>query len=132
MSFALPTRQITFGRTDPASQQQQPYQLQQQQQQPYQQHGLALPGGNPYLSQQTTLFLDRPRLYPIHSFNHKCKTGLRRRLPLPMPLQDHRSLQPPFHLLTPHLEQQHMTAVEGIVPTLQNIVVMENLDCRLI
>jgi len=29
------------------------------------------------------------------------------------------------------LEQQHITAVEGIVPTLQNIVTPVNLDCRL-
>ena len=36
--------------------------------------------------------------------------------------------QPPL-LLT--LEQQHITAVEDIVPTLQNIVATVNLDCRL-
>ena len=29
------------------------------------------------------------------------------------------------------LEQQHITAVEGIVPTLQNIVTTVNLDCQL-
>jgi len=29
------------------------------------------------------------------------------------------------------LEQQHITAVDGIVPTLQNIVATVNLDCRL-
>lgn len=29
------------------------------------------------------------------------------------------------------LEQQHITAVEGIIPTLQNIVATVNLDCRL-
>ncbi|KAG1747037.1 transcription factor TFIID-domain-containing protein [Suillus paluster] len=29
------------------------------------------------------------------------------------------------------LEQQHITAVEGIVPTLQNKVATVNLDCRL-
>ena len=29
------------------------------------------------------------------------------------------------------LGQQHITAVEGIVPTLQNIVATVNLDCRL-
>jgi len=37
------------------------------------------------------------------------------------------------HPCHPHpliLEQQHITAVEGIVPTLQNIVVAVNLDCR--
>ncbi|KAJ7736517.1 hypothetical protein B0H14DRAFT_3898530 [Mycena olivaceomarginata] len=35
---------------------------------------------------------------------------------------------PPVPLI---LEQQHITAVEGIVPTLQNIVAIVNLDCRL-
>jgi hypothetical protein len=29
------------------------------------------------------------------------------------------------------LKQQHITAVEGIVPTLQNIVATVNLDCHL-
>jgi hypothetical protein len=29
------------------------------------------------------------------------------------------------------LEQQHITAVEGIIPTLQNIVTTVILDCRL-
>jgi transcription initiation factor TFIID TATA-box-binding protein len=29
------------------------------------------------------------------------------------------------------LEQQHITAVEGTVPTLQNIVPTVNMDCRL-
>lgn len=29
------------------------------------------------------------------------------------------------------MEQQHITAVDGIVPTLQNIVATVNLDCRL-
>ena len=37
-------------------------------------------------------------------------------------------LSMPFPLT---LEQQHIMAVEGIVPTLQNIVAMVNLDCRL-
>jgi TATA-box binding protein (TBP) (component of TFIID and TFIIIB) len=36
--------------------------------------------------------------------------------------------QPPLPLT---LEQQHITAVEGIVPTLQNIVTTINLDCQL-
>jgi hypothetical protein len=29
------------------------------------------------------------------------------------------------------LEQQHITTVEGIIPTLQNIIATVNLDCRL-
>jgi len=33
--------------------------------------------------------------------------------------------------LTLQLQQQHIIAVEGIVPTLQNIVATVNLDCQL-
>ncbi|KAJ7837072.1 hypothetical protein B0H14DRAFT_3870639 [Mycena olivaceomarginata] len=36
--------------------------------------------------------------------------------------------EPPVPLI---LEQQHITTVEGIVPTIQNIVAIVNLDCRL-
>ena len=32
---------------------------------------------------------------------------------------------------TPALERQRITAVEGIIPTLQNVVATVNLDCRL-
>jgi len=39
--------------------------------------------------------------------------------------------QVPATPVTLTLEQQHITAVEGIVPTLQNIVATVNLDCRL-
>jgi transcription initiation factor TFIID TATA-box-binding protein len=46
--------------------------------------------------------------------------------PGPSPLNN--PYQPPVPLI---LEQQHITAVEGIVPTLQNIVAIVNLDCRL-
>jgi len=38
---------------------------------------------------------------------------------------------PPATPLPLTLEQQHITAVDGIVPTLQNIVATVNLDCRL-
>ncbi|KAK7049384.1 TATA-binding protein (TBP) [Paramarasmius palmivorus] len=165
MSFALPARQVNFGRSNVTVQQQQLYQQQQQQaqqqrqqqqqqqaqaqaqqaqQQTQQSQGLALPSSNPYLA--------RPA------------NGLA--LPGPSPLSN--SYQPPSHpqtnpvqssqtppsaassppanavagpstpgpatAATPKpltLEQQHITAVEGIVPTLQNIVATVNLDCRL-
>ncbi|KAG5647193.1 hypothetical protein DXG03_001152 [Asterophora parasitica] len=132
MSFALPARNVTFGRT--AQQGQQPYQHQPQvqyQQQP--QHGLALPSGNPYLQQPQSL----PGPSPLsNSFTQP-------QLPVPTTSQS-----PPANAVagpsTPAastpvpstpvpltLEQQHITAVEGIVPTLQNIVATVNLDCRL-
>ncbi len=44
------------------------------------------------------------------------------------------SSPPSIDLATPApltLEQQHITAVDGIVPTLQNIVAAVNLYCRL-
>lgn len=135
MSFALPARQITFGRTNPASQQQQPYQLQQQQQ-PYQQHGLALPGGNPYLSQPTTnggLALPGPS--PLSNSFTQPQTQNKPSSPpattnaVAGPSSPSTSVPSTSAPLT--LEQQHITAVEGIVPTLQNIVATVNLDCRL-
>ena len=118
MSFALPARQVTFGRSN-ASQQQQPYQPQQQQQLQYQvqpQHGLALPSSNPYLSQASA------PSFPTPSPSNP-----------PQPTQPQPATAPPVPS-TPApltLEQQHITAVEGIVPTLQNIVATVNLDCRL-
>ena len=120
MSFALPARQVTFGRSN-ASQQQQPYQPQQQQQLQYQvqpQHGLALPSSNPYLSQAPA-----PSLPGSSSSSSNPS----------QPTQPSPAAAPPVPS-TPApltLEQQHITAVEGIVPTLQNIVATVNLDCRL-
>src|SRR6267143_367436 len=54
MSFALPARQITFGRT---SNQQQPYQ--------YQQQGLALPGGSAFQQQKPANSLSLPGPSPL-------------------------------------------------------------------
>ncbi|EDR06093.1 uncharacterized protein LACBIDRAFT_302248 [Laccaria bicolor S238N-H82] len=90
MFFALPTRQITFGRTNPAT---------------------------------TTLPASAAATVGVHSLNHKNMTGYCRHLPLPMPLQDLRSLQYPFHSCTPTA-----TAVEGIVP---DIVTMVDTDSHL-
>ncbi|KAK0185872.1 TBP-domain-containing protein [Armillaria mellea] len=123
-SFALPTRQLNLFGSRTAQQQQQfqaqqlqAHQVQQQsQQQQSAQHGLALPSGNPYLQQPS-----RPGLA----------------LPGPSPLSN--SYQPPQQASSsqsssqtpPTTNAQHITAVEGIVPTLQNIVATVNLDCRL-
>ena len=131
MSFALPARQITFGRTNVA--QQQPYQFQQPQQ-----HGLALPGGSTYVPPQQPqpsngLSLPGPTPYRLPQIQPKPPSpssavpqatsnavagpsSTPQVAPTPAPLT---------------LEQQHITAVEGIVPTLQNIVATVNLDCRL-
>ncbi|KAJ7173776.1 TBP-domain-containing protein [Mycena filopes] len=108
MSFALPARQVTFGRSNTR-----------QQQNPAAnpvppQNALALPGpsplANPYQPTQspppTTNAVAGPSTPPAASVVPST----------PIPLT---------------LEQQHITAVEGIVPTLQNIVATVNLDCRL-
>ncbi|TFL07830.1 transcription factor TFIID-domain-containing protein [Pterulicium gracile] len=132
----LPSRPITYGRSNVSVQQQQQYQQQQQaqraqyqaqQQQPS--HGLALPGSS-YQSQPSGLALP-------------ASSG-----PGPSPLRQSHPPSPPHSSATPEsavagpssaaatpapltLEQKHITAVEGIVPTLQNIVATVNLDCRL-
>lgn len=49
--------------------------------------------------------------------------------PAPVASSAQASTSAPKPALT--LEQQHITAVDGIVPTLQNIVATVNLDCRL-
>ncbi|KIP02628.1 hypothetical protein PHLGIDRAFT_111859 [Phlebiopsis gigantea 11061_1 CR5-6] len=148
MSFALPARQVTFGRSAavPPQQQYQPSQPQPYppQPQPTQANGLALPYA-------TTSYLPGP------------STGLALPGPVPtaptyqsqpQPTQQAQPIQPSSVASGSHspvlagpstpapaavpatpipltLEQQHITAVEGIVPTLQNIVATVNLDCRL-
>ena len=139
MSFALPARQITFGRTNVA-QQQQPYQYQQ----PQQQHaGLALPGGNPYIPQPSNN-LALPGPSPLS--NSYTPSQSQQKQPAPPPPASATAPAPANAAAGPSsppttqvpstpipltLEQQHITAVEGIVPTLQNIVATVNLDCRL-
>lgn len=153
----LPARQVTFGRTThvPSNTQysqqqysQQPQQLAAQHQhlqQSQQQQGtsLALPyTSNPYLPGPSSLALPGPNpSYPQH-------TQALTALPTAGPSQSQSPLgssQPastagpstPAPTAVPStpapltLEQQHITAVEGIVPTLQNIVATVNLDCRL-
>ena len=137
MSFALPARQVNFGRSHFTAQQQQQYlqqqQALQQQQQPstskvQQPNGLALPtssSSNPYLAPPPpTLSLPGPSTStppsqtPAQPTNDAVAGPTTQSIvpATPAPLT---------------LEQQHITAVEGIVPTLQNIVATVNLDCRL-
>ncbi|THH31548.1 hypothetical protein EUX98_g2643 [Antrodiella citrinella] len=141
----LPARQVTFGRAAPpvASQQHQ-YQPQpyQQQSQPQQQqaNSLALPYGSaPYLPGPSSLALpgpvpasSYPSSQPQLSQPSQSQTLVNSSQPqsLPGPSTPGPSAVPatPAPLT---LEQQHITAVEGIVPTLQNIVATVNLDCRL-
>ena len=154
MSFALPARQVTFGRPAAVPPQQtyqqsqpQPY-SQQPQQQPQPSNGLALPyAGNSYLPgpsaglalpgpvpaapvyqsqpQPTQSAQSQPQTQhasPVASGTHTpAIAGPSTPAPTTVPAT-------PAPLT---LEQQHITAVEGIVPTLQNIVATVNLDCRL-
>jgi transcription initiation factor TFIID TATA-box-binding protein len=105
--MSLPARQITFGRSNVSPQQQQQY----QQQLALPARGLALPGPSP-LSQSYS----PPDPVPL-----VMKEKEKEAVPGPS--------TPPSQPLT--LEQQHITAVQGIVPVLQNIVATVNLDCRL-
>ena len=134
--FSLPTRQLNFGgrsqyqppQTQTQSQQQA---QQQQQQQQVSSNGLALPSStNPYTSglvlpgpgpvtAAPTLQHSSP-LVPAQSSAAATSAG-----------PSTPSAQVPATPAPLTLEQQHITAVEGIVPTLQNIVATVNLDCRL-
>ncbi|KAJ3489915.1 hypothetical protein NLI96_g1804 [Meripilus lineatus] len=142
----LPARQVTFARSAvPASSQSyaqsqpQPYA---QPSQPQPQTSLALPyAPNPYLQNPTSLALPGPVPNPTTAFAPPPPPQAQ---PLPGPSQSQAASSnsqssagpstPAAVPATPApltLEQQHITAVEGIVPTLQNIVATVNLDCRL-
>ena len=144
----LPARQVTFGRAAaPAASQQhqftqsqpQPYPTQSQPQ-PQQANGLALPYGTaPYLPGPTSLALPGPipassshpslsQSQPGPSQSQTLVNGSQQSLPGPSTPGPSAVPATPAPLT---LEQQHITAVEGIVPTLQNIVATVNLDCRL-
>ena len=122
-SFSLPTRQLNFGGRSqyqpPQPQTQTQVQPQQQQQQglalPY--YGsLVLPGPGPVTAAPTST----PQI-PAQSGAATAPAS-----------SSTPSAQVPAATPAPlTLEQQHITAVEGIVPTLQNIVATVNLDCRL-
>ncbi|KAI0061993.1 TBP-domain-containing protein [Artomyces pyxidatus] len=156
-SFALPARQVTFGgrsQYQPPQQQQYAQQQQQQgQQQPQQagqSHGLALPSGSsaayypgPALALpgpgpvtaaptfQTSLSapqLSAPKASPTPPTTTQSPSHAPNALAGPSTPS---ATQVPATPAPLTLEQQHITAVEGIVPTLQNIVATVNLDCRL-
>lgn len=137
MSFALPTRQVTFGRPSAS----QPTYTQQQFQQPAQPasqpsvHSLALPGSNSYsLPGPSNL----PGPSPL-SQSHTPPQTAAPAVPAVNGVQSNAAAGPstppssavPSTPVPLTLEQQHITAVDGIVPTLQNIVATVNLDCRL-
>jgi transcription initiation factor TFIID TATA-box-binding protein len=157
-SFSLPTRQLNFGGRSqyqpPQAQTQVQQQAQQQQQQQVSSNGLALPSSsNPYYG---TSGLVLPGPGPVtatptlqQSLYNSQATASK---PLPQSTQTSTSspqvpaqsgatatsagpstpsAQVPATPAPLTLEQQHITAVEGIVPTLQNIVATVNLDCRL-
>ena len=149
MSLPFATRQVTFGRSAPTQTQQyqqnqpQPYAQPQSQPPPQPQQanaGLALPyATNPYLPGPTNLALPGPA--PSYQPQPVTAQPQPRAQPLsqspvtanaPQPTAGPST--PPADAPTPaplSLERQHITAVEGIVPTLQNIVATVNLDCRL-
>ncbi|TFK87911.1 TBP-domain-containing protein [Polyporus arcularius HHB13444] len=149
MSFALSTRQVTFGRPAHPAQQQQYQQGQpqpfaaQSQQQPQPSSGLALPfPSNPYLPGPTGLALPGPAppttAQPAQSQQQQQQSQTQSQSPTVTGATQASAAgpaSPPSTIpATPApltLEQQHITAVEGIVPTLQNIVATVNLDCRL-
>lgn len=132
----LPARQLNFGRPAPQAQHAQWQQQQQQHQQAqYGQpiHGLALPGGgNPYVA-PNSLSLPGPSTIaqPVKPQAATIQPTL------PTPATTVAAAPTPSASAVPStpapltLEQQHITAVEGIVPQLQNIVATVNLDCRL-
>ncbi|KAF8738520.1 hypothetical protein AX14_011171 [Amanita brunnescens Koide BX004] len=142
MSFALPARQVTFGRSN--TQQIQPYQPPQA---PAAQHGLALPSSsNPYSAQPSSAGLALPGPSPLSQSQTQPQAQPSTQQPAPKapsiapangppaagPSTSSSSTAPVPSTPAPlTLEQQHITAVEGIVPTLQNIVATVNLDCRL-
>jgi len=152
-SFSLPTRQLNFG----GRSQYQPPQSQTQAQQPQQQqgssNGLALPSSsNPYYG-TSGLVLPGPgpvtaaptlqqSLYNAQATAAKPAPPSQTSVSSPQVLAQNGAAATSAGPSTPSaqvpatpapltLEQQHITAVEGIVPTLQNIVATVNLDCRL-
>ncbi|TFK46015.1 TBP-domain-containing protein [Heliocybe sulcata] len=147
MSF-LPTRQVTFGRSNVAphqfnSQQQFAQQQQQVQQNQQQQNGfsLALPSAAPHLPAPNLALPGPTPTIPPQPHQPRQPSPLRSQFS-PTDSQAATSTQNnavagpstsavPATPVALTLEQQHITAVEGIVPTLQNIVATVNLDCRL-
>lgn len=160
-SFSLPTRQLNFGGRSqyqpPQSQAQTQQQQSQQQQQQASTNGLALPSAsNPYYGASGLVLpgpgpvTAAPTVQPPF-YNNSLAPVAKPVLPTTSSQTSTISSQAPTQGATTAtaagpstppaqvpatpapltLEQQHITAVEGIVPTLQNIVATVNLDCRL-
>lgn len=154
-SFSLPTRQLNFGgrsQYQPPQPQTQAQQQAQQQQQQGSSNGLALPSSsNPYYG-TTGLVLPGPGPVTAAPTLQQSLYNSQATAAKPAPPSSQTSTSSPqvpalsgttsAGPSTPSaqvpatpapltLEQQHITAVEGIVPTLQNIVATVNLDCRL-
>ena len=128
MSFALPARQVTFGRPHVSQQPPQVIFHAQQQPQPAQTQGLALPssGTNYYPHATANLALPGPSnknhydqyLQPPQTQTQSSSSNQSTATAGP-------STPPTSVPTTPApltLEQQHITAVKDIVPTLQNII----------
>ena len=151
-SFSLPTRQLNFGgRSQYQPPQSQTQTQQQQQQQQGSTNGLALPStSNPYYGPSglvlpgpgpvTASTASQPSFYNQATAAKAASSQPPTSTPQAAPQGGVASATagpstPPAQVpATPApltLEQQHITAVEGIVPTLQNIVATVNLDCRL-
>lgn len=135
----LPSRQIHFGASRPNQylQQQQQYQAQQAAAaaaaaaaSSSQSSGLALPTGSGLalpVSSNLALPSSAAPVQPLKQpqpFSHQSNA-------VAGPSSPPSSTAVPSTPAPLSLEQQHITAVEGIVPTLQNIVATVNLDCRL-
>jgi transcription initiation factor TFIID TATA-box-binding protein len=159
-SFSLPTRQLNFGGRSQYQPPQSQTQVQQQSQQQQQQqqastNGLALPSAsNPYYG-ASGLVLPGPgpvtAATTVQPSFYNSQAAAAKPAPPTSSQTSISSLQAPAQGVTTAtvagpstppaqvpatpapltLEQQHITAVEGIVPTLQNIVATVNLDCRL-
>lgn len=121
----LPARPIVFAsRTYNPNPQQQQTQHQYQQAQGQQQQLNASPSlpGHPYSTNSHP-----PAAHPSISNGSVAQTSI-------ASLENKIPATPAAAPVAPQpltLEQQHITAVDGIVPTLQNIVATVNLDCRL-
>jgi transcription initiation factor TFIID TATA-box-binding protein len=144
MSFALPARQVTFGRSThvpPQPQPQPPQPVQPYSSNALQQHPTQNPYALPGPSNLALPSMGPPTTYPAHP--QAAQVQSKQVPPLataPISAAATNALAgpstpgPSVVPSTPApltLEQQHITAVEGIVPTLQNIVATVNLDCRL-
>ena len=133
MANLLPSRQLNFGRSQPQNQFMQ-QQLQQLQQQQHAQIAAATVANAAQLALPSGPTIALPGSSGL-AFPGTSQPAV----PKP-PVQSNAVAGPstppaaPAVAATPApltLEQQHITAVEGIIPTLQNIVATVNLDCRL-